>query len=63
MHTGFWWGDLRESDHLKDLAVDGEIILQWILKTWNGGMDWIHLSQDSYRWLAFVNAVLNLRVS
>ena len=63
MHTGFWWGDLRESDHLKDLAVDGEIILQWILKTWNGGIDWIYLSQDSYRWLAFVNAVLNLRVS
>ena len=23
VHTGFWWGNLRERDHLKDLDVDG----------------------------------------
>jgi hypothetical protein len=28
VHTGFWWGDLREGDHLGDLAVDGRIILK-----------------------------------
>jgi hypothetical protein len=22
VHTGFWWGDLRERDHLEDLGVD-----------------------------------------
>jgi len=27
-----------------------------------GGMDWIELVQDRYRWLALVNAVMNLRV-
>jgi hypothetical protein len=27
-----------------------------------GGMDWIYLSQDRYRWWAVVNAVMNLRV-
>ena len=24
VHTGFWWGDMRERDHLEDLGVDGE---------------------------------------
>jgi hypothetical protein len=27
-----------------------------------GGMDWIQVAQDRYRWRALVNAVTNLRV-
>jgi hypothetical protein len=27
-----------------------------------GGVDWIGLDQDRYRWSALVNAVMNLRV-
>jgi hypothetical protein len=27
VHTGLWWGDLREGDHLGDPRVDGRIIL------------------------------------
>ena len=24
VHTGFWWGNLREGDYLEDLSVDGQ---------------------------------------
>jgi hypothetical protein len=37
MHTGFWWGYLREGDHLGEPGVDWSIILKWISKTWDGG--------------------------
>jgi hypothetical protein len=37
VHTGFWWGSLREREHLEDLGVDGTIILKWIFNKWDGG--------------------------
>jgi hypothetical protein len=63
MHTGLQWENLREGDHLEDPCVDVRIILKWIFKKWNGGMDWTDLAQDRDRWLAAVNDVINLPVS
>jgi len=42
--TWFWWGNLRERDHLEDPGIDGRIILIWIFRKWDGGMDWIELA-------------------
>ena len=36
MHTGFWWGNLRERDHLEDPGIGGRV-LKWIFKKWDGG--------------------------
>jgi hypothetical protein len=34
VHTGFWWRNVREKDHLEDPVVGGGIILRWIFKKW-----------------------------
>jgi hypothetical protein len=34
--TGFWWSSLSKRDHL-ELSVDGNIVLKWKFKNWDGG--------------------------
>jgi hypothetical protein len=45
MRRGFWRGNVKERDHLEDLDVDGRLILNWIVKKYDG-MDYINLAQN-----------------
>jgi hypothetical protein len=36
--------------------------LKWILRKWDGGMDWIDLAQDRDKWQTLANAVIKFRV-
>jgi hypothetical protein len=55
-------GNLRERDHLKDPGLDGKVILKWIFKKWEGGVNCVDLAQNRGRWRVLVNAVMNVRV-
>jgi len=46
-YRGFWWGNLRERDHLEESGVAGRIILRWIFGTrdvgaWTGS-SWLRI--------------------
>jgi len=43
-YTGFWWGNLRERNHLRDQGVDEWVILRWIFSKWDVGV-WSGLSR------------------
>jgi len=66
VHTGFWWGCRERPEGRRPLRRpkhSGEDNSKMDLKEVGcGGIDWIDLAQDRYRWLALVNAVMNLRV-
>jgi len=38
VYTGYWWGNLRERDHLEDPGIDGRITLRWIFRKWDVGI-------------------------
>ena len=62
-YTGFWWGNLKERDHLRNAGVRWEDnIMMDLLKMGCGIMDWIELAQDRNSCRALVNAVMNFRV-
>ena len=61
VHVGFWWGYLRERDHLEDPDLDKRIILKWVFRKRDGGMSWIDLAQNRDRWRVLVNVVMSIR--
>jgi hypothetical protein len=43
----FWWGNVKERDHLEDLDIDGRIISNMDLQEMGWGrLDWTDLAQD-----------------
>jgi hypothetical protein len=40
---------------LEDQGVDGRIILSWIFRKWDRGIDCIDLAQDRDRWWSLAN--------
>jgi hypothetical protein len=36
VHTGFWWGNLRERDHMENPSIDGRISRR-IIRKWERG--------------------------
>jgi len=47
VHTWFWWGNLKQRNHLEITGIDGKIILKWILKAEDGrvwcGFIWLKI--------------------
>ena len=47
MCTEFWWGNLREREHLEEQGVDGRIILRWLFRKWGvrgwAGLIWLRI--------------------
>jgi len=48
-HTGFRWGNLRETHNLEDPGVDGNIIIRWIFRKWDvgawSGSSWLRIGK------------------
>jgi hypothetical protein len=63
VHIGFWWLTLEGRRPLERPRSRWDVNIKMDVREVRWGMDWIDLAQESDRWRALVNAVMNLRVS
>jgi hypothetical protein len=63
VHTGFWYGRLRNETTWKAEKRTGGIILKLIFRKWDGCMNCIELVQYMNRCRAIVDMVIDLRVA
>jgi len=61
-YTGFWWGNMKERDHLEKLGTEERITKTDFKEMGWKGVDWIRIPQHGNRWRAVVNTVLNHKV-
>ena len=63
VHTGLWFGNLKERDHVENLDIAGRITLDWGLRKQDGRV-WTGLIWLSRRTAGvYVNAAGNILVS
>ena len=63
MHTGVCWEHLKKRDSLKQLMLNGRIILTLIFKKCLEAVDWIYMPQCSdMRWWALAYRVMKICV-
>jgi len=55
-------GNPEGKSHLGDPGLDGRIILKYVFRKYDGGIDWIDLAQKRDGWRNLVNAVMNVLV-
>jgi hypothetical protein len=37
VYRGFWWGNLKEREHMENQGIGGRIILRGIFRKWDMG--------------------------
>jgi hypothetical protein len=61
VHTGFLWGNLKETNRSEERHKWENNIKLDLQETGCEDISWINLAQDRDRWRAVVNAIMNLR--
>jgi hypothetical protein len=57
-----WWlhgFSVEIWEHSEDLGVDGRIILKWMFKAQDGGVDWIDLGRETDKRLSFLTRLVS----
>jgi hypothetical protein len=63
IHTEFWFGNIKRKNQMRDLGVDGRLLMKLILKERVcEGVAWIQVGQVRDQWRALVNTVMNFHV-
>jgi hypothetical protein len=62
VHTGLWWRNMRERDHLEDLGIEGRIILIRIFRTWGREHELASFGTGQGQVMGSVSVVMNFWV-
>jgi hypothetical protein len=61
IHAGFWLVNLKKRDHFRGIDVNWRIILKWIIKQYDRGVDKTDLPLYRDKFRRVVSTAMNLR--